>query len=57
MSSSARPGAVKGAPTGAAKRTLDGEDRSATIGQEEKEIAALSVPEDAASSRDAVCQP
>ena len=57
MCSSERRGAVKGAPTGAAKRTLDGEDRSATIGQEEKEIAALSVPEDAASSRDAVCQP
>jgi hypothetical protein len=36
MCSSERPGAVKGAPTGAAKRTLDGEDRSATIGQEGK---------------------
>ena len=38
MCSSERPGAVKGAPAGAAKRTLDGEDRSATIRQEEKEI-------------------
>ena len=34
---SERPGAVKGAPLlGAAKRTLDGEDRSATISQEGK---------------------
>jgi len=34
---SERPAAVKGAPLlGAAKRTLDGEDRSATISQEGK---------------------
>jgi hypothetical protein len=33
MCSSEPPGAVKGAPIGAAQRTLDGEDRSATIGQ------------------------
>jgi hypothetical protein len=45
MRSSERPAAVKGAPPGAEKRTLDGEDRSATIVQEEKEIVALSVPE------------
>jgi hypothetical protein len=32
-----RPGAVKGAPLlGAAKRTLDGEDRSKTIGERER---------------------
>jgi hypothetical protein len=35
--SSERPGVVKGAPLlGAAKRTLDNEDRPKTIGQEEK---------------------
>src|SRR5690242_13881952 len=45
MRSSERPGAVRATPTGAAKRTLDGEDRSATIAQEEEEIVALSVPE------------
>jgi hypothetical protein len=34
---SERPAAVKGAPLlGAAKRTLDGEDRAATISQEGK---------------------
>ena len=32
-----RPGAVKGAPIGAAKRTLDGEDRSETIEEEGKQ--------------------
>jgi len=31
-----RPGAVQGAPPGAAKRTLDGEDRSARMGKEGK---------------------
>ena len=35
--SSERPGAVKGAPMlGAAKRNLDSEDRSGTMGQEGK---------------------
>lgn len=47
---SERPGAVKGAPLlGAAKRTLDGEDRSATISQEGK-APTRSVPM-AATSR------
>jgi hypothetical protein len=36
--SSERPGAVKGAPLGAAKRTLDGEDRSETIAEEGKQM-------------------
>jgi hypothetical protein len=36
--SSERPGAVKGAPLGAAKRTLEGEDRSETIGEEGKQM-------------------
>jgi len=38
MRSSERPGAVKGAPLGAAKRTLDGEDRSETIAEEGKQM-------------------
>src|SRR5579864_2646521 len=33
---SERPGAVQGAPLGAAQRTLDGEDRSARMGREGK---------------------
>ena len=33
---SERPGAVKGAPTGAAQQALDGEDRSETIADEGK---------------------
>jgi hypothetical protein len=32
-----RPGAVKGAPPGAAKRTLEGEDRSEMIEEEGNE--------------------
>ena len=36
MSSPERPGGVKGAPLGAAKRTLDGEDRSEIIAEEGK---------------------
>jgi hypothetical protein len=37
---SERPGAVKGAPLlDAAKRTLDGEDRSARLGRREKGVA------------------
>jgi hypothetical protein len=35
--SSERPGAVKGAPPGAAKRTLYGEDRSESIAKEGNE--------------------
>jgi hypothetical protein len=35
--SSERPGAVKGAPPGAAKRTLYGEDRSERIAKEGNE--------------------
>jgi hypothetical protein len=38
---SERPGAVQGAPSGAAKRTLDGEDRSDTNAQEGKPGAQL----------------
>ena len=38
MRSSERPGAVKGAPLGAAKRTLEGEDRSETIAEEGKQM-------------------
>src|SRR5215471_16726281 len=37
MSSPERPGGVKGAPLGAAKRTLDGEDRSEIIAEEESQ--------------------
>ena len=33
-----RPAAGKGAPLGAAKRTLDGEDRSETIAEEGKQM-------------------
>ena len=36
-SASERPGAVQGAPIGAAERTLDGEDRSEMIQEEGKE--------------------
>jgi len=36
MSSAERTGAVKGAPPGAAKRTLDGEDRSGIMAEEGK---------------------
>jgi len=35
--SSERPGAVQGALIGATQRTLDGEDRSGTMGEEKKE--------------------
>jgi hypothetical protein len=35
---SERPGAVKGAPVGAAWRTLDGEDRSERIEEEGKQM-------------------
>ena len=35
---SERPGAVKGAPAGAAKRTLEGEDRSEIFEEEGKQI-------------------
>jgi len=35
---SERPGAVKGAPLGAAKGTLEGEDRSETIAEEGKQM-------------------
>jgi len=38
---SERPGAVKGAPQGAAQRPLDGEDRSAMIDEEGKERCGL----------------
>ena len=37
MCCSERPGAVKGAPLGAAERTLDGEDRSERIHKEGKQ--------------------
>ena len=37
MSSAERPGAVKGAPIGAAKRTLYREDRSEIMAQEGKQ--------------------
>jgi len=37
MSSAERPGAVKGAPIGAAKRTLYREDRSAIMAEEGKQ--------------------
>jgi hypothetical protein len=36
--SSERPGAVQGAPPGAAKRTLYGEDRSERIAKEGNEV-------------------
>jgi hypothetical protein len=39
MSSAERPGAEKGAPTGAAKRTLYREDRSAIMAEEGKQRA------------------
>lgn len=39
MCSSERPAAVQGAPRGAAKQTLDGEDRSAIIAEEGKQRA------------------
>ena len=35
---SERPGAVKGAPIGAAQRTLDGEDRSERMAEEGKQV-------------------
>ena len=38
MGCSERPGAVKGAPKGAALRTLEGEDRSERIEEEGKQI-------------------
>jgi hypothetical protein len=38
MCCSERPGAVKGAPIGAAIRNLDGEDRSERIEEEGKQI-------------------
>jgi hypothetical protein len=39
--SSERPGTVKGAPPGAAKRTLDREDRSEIIAEEGKQMCGL----------------
>ena len=40
--SAERPGAVKGAPEGAAQRTLEGEDRSERIDQEGKVRTGIS---------------
>jgi hypothetical protein len=52
---SERPGAVKGAPVGAALRTLDGEDRSARIEEEGKQILdSGSISETRASETDAL---
>ena len=45
MSSSERPAAVKGAPIGAAKRTLDGEDRSARMAARGKGVQRRSISE------------
>jgi hypothetical protein len=57
--SSERPGAVKVAPLGAAKRTLDGEDRSETIAEEGKQMWTPVDSETRASQTVAlcVCQP
>jgi hypothetical protein len=41
--SSERPGAVQGAPLGAAKRTLDGEDRSEMMDKEGKQVRSTPV--------------
>jgi hypothetical protein len=54
MVCSERPGAVKGAPSGAAQRTLDGEDRSETVGRQGKQGRRLdSISE--AQQADAMC--
>ena len=60
MCCSERPGAVKGAPIGAAKRTLDGEDRSELIEEEGKQILdSGSISETRASKTGCavMCQP
>ena len=60
MRSSERPGAVKGAPLGAAKRTLEGEDRSETIAEEGKQMLDSSRFSETRASQTValgVCQP
>jgi hypothetical protein len=53
---SERPGAVKGVPSGAAQRTLDGEDRSETVGEQGKQGCRLkSISESAKSETVAIC--
>ena len=60
MCCSERPGAVKGAPVGAALRTLDGEDRSERIEEEGKQILDSGSISETRAKQDGcavVCQP